>query len=150
MAGAQIGRIAIVAVDGAISIELPATQRICVAKLAVAVSAEDLRHAVETRQPVVVVFENGDEAAPIVVGFIAPPAARDESDDKKTDHAPQVIESTVDGRRTRIVAQDEIVFECGAASITLRRNGRVIIRGTHIESHSDGTNRIKGGQVRIN
>jgi len=34
--------------------------------------------------------------------------------------------------------------------LTLRRNGRVIIRGTYLESHSDGTNRIKGGQVQIN
>jgi len=61
-----------------------------------------------------------------------------------------VVEADVDGRRVRIVAQDEIVLECGQASITLRRNGRIIVRGTYVETHSDGTNRIKGGQVRIN
>jgi hypothetical protein len=32
----------------------------------------------------------------------------------------------------------------------MRRNGKVIVRGTHVETHSDGTNRIKGGQVKIN
>jgi hypothetical protein len=42
------------------------------------------------------------------------------------------------------------VLECGQASVTLRRNGRIIIRGTYVETHSEGTNRIKGGQVRIN
>jgi len=26
----------------------------------------------------------------------------------------------------------------------------VLIRGTHVETYSEGTNRIKGGQVRIN
>jgi hypothetical protein len=62
----------------------------------------------------------------------------------------QVIDADVDGRRVRIVAQDEIVLECGQASITLRRNGRIIVRGTYVETHSEGTNRIKGGQVRIN
>ena len=62
----------------------------------------------------------------------------------------QVIEADVDGRRVRIVAKDEIVLECGQASVTLRRNGRIIIRGTYVETHSEGTNRIKGGQVRIN
>ena len=62
----------------------------------------------------------------------------------------QVIEADVDGRRVRIIAKDEIVFECGQASVTLRRNGRIIIRGTYVETHSEGTNRIKGGQVRIN
>ena len=66
------------------------------------------------------------------------------------DSEVQVIDANIDGRRVRIVAQDEIVLECGQASITLRRNGRIIVRGTYVETHSDGTNRIKGGQVRIN
>ena len=66
------------------------------------------------------------------------------------DRGVPVIEADVDGKRVRIVAQDEIVLECGQASITLRRNGRVIIRGTYVETHSEGTNRIKGAQVRIN
>jgi hypothetical protein len=66
------------------------------------------------------------------------------------DTLPQVIEADVDGRRVRVVAQDEIVLQCGSASITLRRNGRIVIKGTYIETCSEGTNRIKGGQVRIN
>jgi hypothetical protein len=61
-----------------------------------------------------------------------------------------VIEADVDGRRVRVTAQDEIVLQCGSASVTLRRNGRVLIRGTYVETQSEGTNRIKGGQVRIN
>jgi hypothetical protein len=63
---------------------------------------------------------------------------------------PQVIEADIDGRRVKIIARDEIVLECGEASITLRRNGRIIIKGTYVETSSEGTNRIKGGQVRIN
>jgi uncharacterized protein (DUF2345 family) len=61
-----------------------------------------------------------------------------------------IIDADADGKRVRLVAKDEIVLECGKASITLRRNGRVIVRGTHVETNSEGTNRIKGGQVRIN
>jgi hypothetical protein len=61
-----------------------------------------------------------------------------------------VIEADVDGRRVRVLAKDEIVLECGKASITLRRNGRVVVRGTHIETNSEGANRIKGAQVRVN
>ena len=63
---------------------------------------------------------------------------------------PLILEADVDGRRVRVTAKDEIVLECGKASITLRRNGRVIVRGTYVETHSEGTNRIKGGQVQIN
>ena len=69
---------------------------------------------------------------------------------RTTEHLPQVVEADVDGKRVRVVAEDEIVLQCGEASITLRRNGRVVVRGTYVETHSDGTNRIKGGQVRIN
>ena len=57
-----------------------------------------------------------------------------------------VFEAEIDGSRLRIGA----VIQCGKASITLRRNGKVIIKGTQVESHSTGTNRIKGGQVRVN
>jgi hypothetical protein len=75
----------------------------------------------------------------------APPTAPGDAES-----GAQVVEADIDGRRVRIVAQDEIVLECGQASVTLRRNGRIIIRGTYVETHSEGTNRIKGGQVRIN
>jgi hypothetical protein len=84
------------------------------------------------------------DSAPVSKGESVPaPAAN-------ADGEFQVIEADVDGRRVRIIAKDEIVLECGQASVTLRRNGRIIIRGTYVETHSEGTNRIKGGQVRIN
>ena len=58
--------------------------------------------------------------------------------------------SWVDGRRVEFEAADEIVLLCGQASITLRRNGRIVIRGTYVETRSKGVNRIKGGSVQIN
>jgi plasmid replication initiation protein len=63
---------------------------------------------------------------------------------------PLGFEADVDGSRVRITARDEVVIECGQASITLRRNGRVVVRGTYVETVSSGTNRVKGGQVRVN
>ena len=50
----------------------------------------------------------------------------------------------MDGKRVVIEGKDEIVLQCGQASITLRRNGKVIIKGTYVESHASGTQRIKG------
>jgi uncharacterized protein (DUF2345 family) len=61
-----------------------------------------------------------------------------------------VLEADADGRRVRLVAKDEIVLECGKASITLRRNGRVVVRGTQLETNAEGTDRIKGGHVAVN
>jgi len=122
------------------------------ARLAVAVTRARLDAAVAGCQQAVVLFERGDRTRPIIVGFIegvpgpeepveAAPALPDR---------PAIVEADVDGKRVRVTARDEIVLQCGSASVTLRRNGRVIIRGTYIESRSDGTNRIKGGQVQIN
>ncbi len=58
--------------------------------------------------------------------------------------------ATVDGKRVRLEGQDEVVLRCGKASITLRKNGRVVIRGVQLESRATGRNRIKGGAVLIN
>ena len=54
-------------------------------------------------------------------------------------------EARVDGKRVEIEGADEIVLKCGEASIVLRRNGRVVIRGTYVETRARGTNRIRGG-----
>ena len=34
--------------------------------------------------------------------------------------------------------------------MTLRANGKVVIRGAYVETRARGTNRIKGGSVQIN
>jgi len=82
---------------------------------------------------------NGRE--PIVIDLV---------EDETSSPLPNIVETTIDGRRVRLEAQDEIVLQCGEASITLRRNGRVVIRGAYVETRSKGTNRIKGGSVQIN
>jgi hypothetical protein len=147
---AVLGRIVCVEAGGAISVEIPGTSQARAARLAVPLTREELLAAQEAGASAVLVFENGDPALPIIVGLVQtagrpPDAARNDSPP-----VPHVLEADVDGKRVRITAQDEIVLECGSASITLRRNGRVVVRGTYVESYSDGTNRIKGGQVRIN
>jgi hypothetical protein len=117
------------------------------ARLAVRASRDRLEAVIASRQPAVVVFEGGDRTKPLIIGFIE----STESDTPAAEPAGvPVLNASVDGRRVRIEAQDEIVLECGSASVTLRRNGRVIIRGTYVETHADGTNRIKGGQVQLN
>jgi hypothetical protein len=102
-----------------------------------------------SRREVLVVFEAERSDRPILVGLLdAPPrgapAAHAPAD------APPLKEARVDGRRVVLEAADEIELRCGEASIILRRNGRVVIRGAHVETRSRGVNRIKGGSVQIN
>lgn len=149
-AAAVLGRIVAVEAEGTVRVEVPGAPEARPARLGVSLSQEELLAAREAGASAVLVFENGDPALPIIVGLVQTASRSADVAHNDAPEAPQVLEADVDGKRVRITAQDEIVLECGSASITLRRNGRVVVRGTYIESYSDGTNRIKGGQVRIN
>jgi len=110
-----------------------------------------LRDAVERRREVVLLFEEADPLRPIVAGFLEAPSptpALDAVLEATLDARPEV--AVVDGRRVVVEGKDEIVLRCGEASITLRRNGKVMVRGLYVETHAAGTNRIKGGSVKIN
>lgn len=147
-----IGHLVSILEDDRVGVTVPGMAATLAARLAVPLTRTRLLEAIESRQSAVVIFEGEKSQRAIVIGLIeavpqevpeAPPA-------KATPEAPRVVEADVDGKRVRIVGSDEIVLECGNASITLRRNGRVVIRGTYVETDSAGTNRIKGAAVRIN
>jgi hypothetical protein len=49
-----------------------------------------------------------------------------------------------------MTAREQLVLRCGAASITLTRDGKVLIQGAYVSHRSSGVMRIKGGSVQIN
>lgn len=84
-------------------------------------------------------FENGNPTRPIILGRMRNDPDRPAS---KTEAEPG---STLD-----LSAEREVTIRCGKASITLTREGKIILRGTYISSRSSGMNRIKGGSVHLN
>jgi hypothetical protein len=54
-----------------------------------------------------------------------------------------------DGRLT-IEASQQLTFLCGAASIDLRADGKVMVRGEDVLLRAKGTQRIRAGTVSIN
>jgi hypothetical protein len=145
----RLGRIVAINDDRRVLVEFDGGAGPTVARLAIGADKRRLERALADGEVAVLGFEDGDLRRPIVLGLVPLPASAAAPANKAP--APrEVLFADVDGRRVRIEGQDEIVFQCGKASVTLRRNGKVIIRGTHVETQSDGTNRIKGGQVRIN
>ncbi len=109
--------------------------------------------AITTRLPVLLLFENGDARLPIVVGLVQPnPGAALLHALLAPPLQPARVpaEARVDGKRVVLEGTDEVTLKCGEASITLRRDGKVILRGAYVETTAKGVNRIRGGSVKIN
>ena len=116
----------------------------------VALSPGELQRAVEQRRGAVLLFERGDSALPLLMGLLQPDSGTPNIDLILQSDPEEGVEARVDGERVLIEGKEEIVLRCGEASITLRRDGKIVIKGTHLLSRSRWTNRIKGGSVQIN
>ncbi len=142
--GVTIGRVVRLDEDGTVRVSFPGSPGEFVpATCAVSLSAEEIRHAVATGQGAVLMFEQCDPTRPVLMGLVRGPVRGRLPEGE----SPEVF---VDGERVEVEAQRELVLRCGKASITLRANGRVVIRGVYVETRAAGTNRIKGGNVQIN
>jgi hypothetical protein len=130
------------------------------ARTVVSLDQRGLDEAIVVRRMAVLLFENGDLRLPIVVGWMSAepgatllgallaPAAAPAPVPAPAPAAP--VDARVDGKRVVFAAEEEIVLKCGEASITLKRDGKLILRGAYVETHAKGVNRIKGGSVKIN
>lgn len=90
---------------------------------------------------VLLVFEEGCTDRPVILGLVDAAAAPEPMEQ---------AEVSVDGKRVVLEGKDEIVLKCGKALIVLRSNGRIVVRGTHVETEAEGVNRIKGSAVQVN
>ncbi|WP_226993933.1 DUF6484 domain-containing protein [Myxococcus hansupus] len=110
-----------------------------------------IREAASSRQAVVLSFDRGRRSHPIVLGLVQAPSLSPLVDAVLTQSLASVpAKARVDGREVVIEAREEMVLRCGKASITLRRNGEVLLRGVNIRTEADELHRIKGGKVQIN
>jgi len=92
------------------------------------------------------VMRTADSAARwLLVGLV-----RDRVSAKARDAKRGRLEVTVDGEKLTLEAEHDIELKCGRASITLRYDGRIELKGTHILSASRGPNRVKGATIALN
>lgn len=139
--------------EGTLLVDFPGNRRGPLpAELFVPVEAQVLAAAVEARQGVALLFQDGDPSRPMVVGLR-------QSASSTTPHLDALLaeplpaaprEAVVDGTRVLIEGRDEVVLQCGKASITLRRDGQVEIKGINILTDADERQRIRGRKVQIN
>jgi hypothetical protein len=98
---------------------------------------------------VVLIFAAPEVDTPIVLGLI-----RKQDQLLERPSSPFSGEATrdveIDGRTVNLNAQEALTLTCGKASITLGRDGKIVIRGMHVVSHAAGSNCIRGGSVQLN
>jgi hypothetical protein len=98
-----------------------------------------------TTEATPVVFAPGDRvlvwlpaagARPVVLGRVGAPAGGEATPD-----APDSL--TIEAKRS-------LTLRAGQGSITIREDGKILIKGKDLVSHAQRLNRIKGGAVAIN
>ena len=101
---------------------------------------------------VALAFDQGDRSAPLILGSVrdrlpqTPPAAAP----VPTPASKPARQLDVDGEVVHVHAERTLSLSCGRASIVLREDGKIIIKGGEIVSRASGTHKIKGGLVNIN
>ena len=89
------------------------------------------------------VCEGNDPSRPILIGCVR--------ETVRPAPAPSAtVRLAADESRVVVSAKEQIVLQCGTASITLTKAGKIILRGEYISQRSTGVVRIKGGCVEIN
>jgi hypothetical protein len=148
----RVGWVVSVGPAGAVQVDFPGNGRGPIAaRVSAALDAETLARAAEARQQALLMFENGNPALPIIVTLLAVPSATPLIDAVLEESAvEQPQEAVVDGERVVLKGHEEIVLQCGRASITLHRDGKIVLRGKDILTVASGVQRIKGGKVQIN
>jgi hypothetical protein len=125
-------------------VQLPGGAGPVLARAMLPAGALPVRLAPRPGQEVVLMLEPGAARPPVLLGLLQPLGA-----EPGAPAAAESVRAQIDGR-LELDARDEIVLRCGEATIVLRANGRVVVRGATVETRARGVNRIKGGSVSIN
>ncbi len=144
----QIGRLAAPGPMGEIQVECCGSTK--AARLLSGISRNELNRPQNRGRDVLLIFEEGDPGRPIIIGLMGNPIESLVAMESSVQSHAQTREILLDGKRITIEAEEEVVLKCGPGSITLRKDGKIVIKGTHLLSRSSGPNRIKGGSVNIN
>lgn len=139
--GARIGTVVGFTDDGSLALVRYPDQLETAALPAPAVIDMD---AADIGRRVVLMFENSDPFRPLILGCLRERGVRAVSKTLRE------VEVDADGERVVIGAKQQIVLRCGKASITLTRDGKILLQGAYVSNRSSGVMRIKGGTVQIN
>ncbi len=143
--GPRVGRFSSIENNGKIYIDFEGnTGGPVLAKSCVKVSQKD------KEKNLFLMFEMNDPAHPVIVGLFEERHAFDVHKHELNVSREKIKNIEIDGERFIFNAKKEIVLQCGKGSITIRKDGKIIIKGSNLLSRASGQNKIKGGSVAIN
>ncbi|OJH34259.1 DUF6484 domain-containing protein [Cystobacter ferrugineus] len=165
--GARVGRLVGVSLAGLPLVQFEGCPGPVPARSFVALDVAQLRAAAGEQRQVVLLFEGGDPARPLLVAMeqdsdtpslldqLLEEAARPRGSETNApvETAPAtaaVAKTAVPEERLVLGAQRELVLQVGEASITLRRDGTILLRGVRVESRASGLQLIRGGKIELN
>lgn len=144
-AGSRVLTLATPSPDGAPRVEVPGLGAVS-ARCLRSVDGAALRRDDAAGREVLVYFD-GDASRPVIVGVLEDPV------DRLMEHVPTggaAPEARIDGSRVVLEGQEEVSLVCGEASITLRRDGLITLKGVNVSSEAGELQRIRGAVVKIN
>jgi hypothetical protein len=115
--------------------------------------------ALEPGDRVLLTVSRDDPPGGVVLGKIVPGRPRSPEDREEQTTSDRQAASRLRSEGGRTVIEDrEVVLragsalriECGAGTIEIREDGKIVVKGEHLLSRARSTNRIKGGSVGIN
>ena len=122
------------------------------ARVSASLDGLSLQEAAATHQVALLVFEGGDPGKPVLLSLLRSTTPMvDLLLQGGEQLRPALLEHVrVDGQRITIEGKEEVVLRCGKASLTLRRDGKVLLRGVNVVSQADQVHKVRGGKVQIN
>lgn len=92
---------------------------------------------------VALIFADGNIEQPMIIGLV-----KDSIKERPSRSLAHILVDEDDS--LTLTAKRQITLQCGDASITLTKDGKILLRGTYISSRASGMQTIKGGSVQIN
>lgn len=111
---------------------------------------------VDVNDKVLVAQGSSENGTCYILGLIGIPANTNRTSTETAKKVEEIVlpqkpvTATVDGKRVKITAEEEIMLTCGEGSIHIMKDGKITLRGTDLISRASRTNKIRGAAVRIN
>ena len=145
-----VGKIIQITAEGQAVVDYPGNPQGPIMARSVMVTSAKIDNDCYEGNQVLLFFENGNPALPIIVGIVRNTVYSSAPCEEATFSAEKPLDVMLDGKKIVFDAKEEIVLRCGKSSVTLKKDGKIVIKGTQITSRSSGTNKIKGASVSIN